>query len=62
MPTRFATGFAAGVLLAAAPMAAGDVAVGQAAPAFTVTTVDGRKMTPQDWRGKRVLVFMWASW
>ena len=62
MPTRFATGFAAALLLGAAPMAAADVAVGQAAPAFTVTTVDGRKMTPQDWRGKRVLVFMWASW
>lgn len=47
---------------AAALPADSRVVVGQPAPEFQVTTVDGRKIRAADLRGKRVLLFMWASW
>jgi thiol-disulfide isomerase/thioredoxin len=31
-------------------------------PAFTMTDIDGRTLTPADWRGKVVLVNFWATW
>jgi cytochrome c biogenesis protein CcmG/thiol:disulfide interchange protein DsbE len=40
----------------------GPVAVGQKAPTFTLTTFDGKQITPQDMQGKVVLVNFWASW
>jgi len=42
--------------------ASSKVAVGQPAPEFAVTTVDGRKLPVSALRGKKVLIFMWASW
>jgi len=38
------------------------VSVGQPIPAFSVTTMDGRRLDIASLRGKRVLIFMWASW
>lgn len=49
--------------LAASALAGGPrIETGRPAPAFAVTTIDGQKLDLQQWRGKRVLVFMWASW
>ena len=36
--------------------------VGQLAPDFTLPTLDGGKVSPRDYRGKKVIVFMRASW
>ena len=36
--------------------------VGQLAPDFTLPTLDGGKVSLSDYRGKKVVVFMWASW
>ena len=36
--------------------------VGQLAPDFTLPTLDGGKVSLRDYRGKKVIVFMWASW
>jgi peroxiredoxin len=47
--------------MAAAPAFAG-VTVGQPVPDFSITTVEGQRVDISDLRGKRVLVFMWASW
>jgi peroxiredoxin len=35
---------------------------GQAAPAFTLTSVDGQKVSLADYKGKAVLVNFWAVW
>lgn len=35
---------------------------GQAAPGFTLTSVDGRKVSLADYKGKAVLVNFWAVW
>jgi cytochrome c biogenesis protein CcmG/thiol:disulfide interchange protein DsbE len=40
----------------------GPVTLGQKPPAFTLTTFDGKKVSPQDMAGKVVLVNFWASW
>jgi hypothetical protein len=42
--------------------AASRVVPGHPPPDFSVTTLDGRKLDIRDLHGKRVLVFMWASW
>ncbi len=36
--------------------------VGEAARAFTLPDVYGQRWSLQQFRGKRVLIFMWASW
>ncbi len=36
--------------------------IGQLAPDFTLPTLDGGKVSLHDYRGKKVIVFMWASW
>jgi len=36
--------------------------IGQLAPDFTLPTLDGRKTSLHDYRGKKLIVFMWASW
>ena len=53
---------AATLLFTAAIQAAPKVAVGEPAPDFAVTTLDGSRISISQLRGKRVLVFMWASW
>ena len=47
---------------AALEAATPKVTVGEPAPDFAVTTVEGKKVGLPDLRGKRVLIFMWASW
>jgi cytochrome oxidase Cu insertion factor (SCO1/SenC/PrrC family) len=34
----------------------------QAPPAFTVTTLDGDRLTLADVKGRAVLVYFWATW
>ena len=46
--------------LAATPALAAKV--GQAAPDFTVTTFDGRKVALEELRGKVVVLNFWATW
>ena len=36
--------------------------VGQLAPDFTLPPLDGGKVSLHDYRGKKVIVFMWTSW
>ncbi|HLG98812.1 MAG TPA: TlpA disulfide reductase family protein [Bryobacteraceae bacterium] len=38
------------------------VAVGDSAPNFTITTADGKKVSPADFRGKVLVLNFWASW
>jgi peroxiredoxin len=38
------------------------VQVGQQAPAFTMTSIDGKKISLADFKGKYVLLDFWASW
>lgn len=42
--------------------AAPKAVVGDPPPEFSVATVDGKHVSISDLRGKRVVVFMWASW
>ena len=38
------------------------VGVGDLAPEFTLPTLNGRDVSLSDYRGRRVILFMWASW
>lgn len=38
------------------------VRIGDLAPDFTLQSLDGREIRLSDYRGKRVLLFTWASW
>ena len=42
--------------------APGRVSVGDEAPDFTLRSLDGRDVSLSDYRGKKLVVFMWASW
>jgi peroxiredoxin len=54
---------ASAVALSPVPAAAGPTAkVGQAAPDFTLTTFDKRKLKLSDLRGKVVVINHWATW
>ena len=47
----------------AAPVAAGDkVTIGQPAPDFTLTLIDGTKVTRDELRGQVVVLNFWATW
>ena len=39
-----------------------SVNVGDQAPDFTLSSLDGRRVSLSDYRGKKVIAFMWASW
>lgn len=54
----------AGVLAAAgvSPVLADSLRTGAAAPAFTVTTLDGRVLGSASLQGKVVLLHFWATW
>jgi peroxiredoxin len=60
-------GVIAGAALASAavgmPVAAGDkVTIGQPAPDFTLTLIDGTKITRDQLRGQVVILNFWATW
>lgn len=38
------------------------VNVGDKAPDFTLRSLDGRDVSLSDYAGKRVALFIWASW
>jgi peroxiredoxin len=38
------------------------VSVGDQAHDFTLPTLDGEMISLSDYKGKRVILFMWASW
>ena len=38
------------------------VNVGDEAPDFTLPSLDGSEVRLSDYRGKKVVLFMWASW
>ena len=38
------------------------VATGTQVPDFTLPTLDGKLVKLSDFRGKRVVLFLWASW
>ncbi|HUA81892.1 MAG TPA: TlpA disulfide reductase family protein [Dyella sp.] len=44
------------------PAHANDLVVGAMAPAITLTTLDGTKISLHDLRGKVVIVTFWATW
>jgi peroxiredoxin len=66
--TTLARSIVTAALLATAtigmPVAAGDgkVKIGEQAPDFTLTLIDGTKITRADLRGKVVVLNFWATW
>ncbi len=38
------------------------VNVGDEAPDFALRSLEGKEVSLSDYRGKRLIVFMWASW
>ena len=42
--------------------AAAVVNVGDLAPDFELRSLDGRQVKLSDYRGKKTVLFMWASW
>jgi peroxiredoxin len=54
---------AALIVMNASPGRAQRIKVGEPAPDFTVPSLDGKTTYRlSDFRGRRVLVFNWASW
>ena len=45
-----------------APTLEGTKLTGKAAPAFTLMTLEGKKVSLSDYKGKAVLVNFWATW
>jgi hypothetical protein len=48
--------------VAAAPKRGVGLGPGDAAPDFTLESLDGEPVSLSDYRGQKVLVFAWASW
>ncbi|MGD0190766.1 MAG: TlpA disulfide reductase family protein [Rhizomicrobium sp.] len=62
--TQRMTGFLAivAVILMAGPAFAQRATIGQPAPDFTGTTMDGKQVTLADFKGQVVVVNLWATW
>jgi peroxiredoxin len=39
-----------------------SIGAGGMAPDFTLPSLDGSDISLSDYKGKRVILFMWASW
>jgi peroxiredoxin len=59
---RLALGMIAAGLTAGVPLEAKDLAVGQPAPDFELTTFDGRKLTMADFKQQVLIINFWATW
>lgn len=62
---RSIVALAALLMAAAGPvmLSAQELKIGEPAPDFTVPALDGqRTIRLSDFRGRRVLIFTWASW
>src|SRR5271167_2031499 len=59
---KMSSATAAGKQRAERYVARPELARARMAPAFEVTTLDGRRMTLDDWQGKVVLLDFWATW
>ena len=44
------------------PIGSSAPAIGDPVPDFTLASLDGVDVKLSDYKGKRVAVFMWASW
>ena len=53
---------AAVALLTATPLAAAEPNVGMPAPAFEVTTFEGKRVSLADFKGQVVVLNFWATW
>ena len=40
----------------------GYATIGKESPEFTLPGLDGGRVSLSDYRGKNLIVFMWASW
>jgi peroxiredoxin len=50
------------VLLTAGSASAGEISIGSPAPDFSAETLDGKQITLADFRGKVLLINLWATW
>ena len=39
-----------------------NIKSGEAVPNFSLTSLDGDEVSLSDYRGKRLILFFWASW
>ena len=39
-----------------------QIKAGDPAPDFTLKSLDGEPVTLSDYRGRKLILFMWASW
>ncbi len=50
------------LLALTAVLASGPIEVGQMVPDVTLTDMDGKAVRLSEFRGKKVILFTWASW
>lgn len=62
MRRSFAAGLASLVLLLANPLFASSVKLSEAAPDFTLKSLQGPNLRLEEYRGQVVLINFWASW
>jgi peroxiredoxin len=50
------------LLLTAGSASAGEISIGSPAPDFSAETLDGKQITLADFRGRVLLINLWATW